>query len=117
MNLDFQRLKRRMRYWFQRSERQRLLREEMEFHLASLADELARQGMPETEARAAARRKLGNLVRKAEESREAWIPAWITDAVQDLRFTFRTLRRDAGFTAFAILITGLGIGAVRLCSA
>ncbi|MDR3719917.1 MAG: ABC transporter permease [Bryobacteraceae bacterium] len=111
MNLDFQRLKRRIRYWCHRSERQRLLREEMEFHLASLAEELKAQGMPEKEASAAARRKLGNLVRKAEESRETWIPAWITDAAQDLRFAFRTLRRDAGFTTFAILIAGLGIGA------
>ena len=31
--------------------------------------------------------------------------------LQDLRYTFRTLRRDAGFTTFAILIVGLGIGA------
>jgi len=31
--------------------------------------------------------------------------------VQDLRYTFRTLRKDAGFAAFAILIVGLGIGA------
>src|SRR5688572_9851768 len=31
--------------------------------------------------------------------------------VRDLRYTFRTLRRDAGFTTFAILIAGLGIGA------
>jgi predicted permease len=30
---------------------------------------------------------------------------------QDLRYTARTLRRDAGFTVFAILIVGLGIGA------
>ncbi len=29
----------------------------------------------------------------------------------DLRYSFRTFRRDAGFTAFAILIAGLGIGA------
>lgn len=111
MNLDFQRLKRRIRYWCQRSERQRLLREEMEFHLASLAEELKAQGMSEKDADAAARRKLGNLVRKAEESRETWIPAWIADAAQDRRFTFRSLRRDAGFTTFAVLIVGLGIGA------
>ncbi len=31
--------------------------------------------------------------------------------LRDLRYTFRTLRRDAGFTTFAILIIGLGIGA------
>jgi predicted permease len=30
---------------------------------------------------------------------------------QDLRYTFRTLWRDAGFTTFAVLIVGLGIGA------
>ena len=30
---------------------------------------------------------------------------------QDLRYTVRTLRRDAGFATFAILIAGLGIGA------
>ena len=31
--------------------------------------------------------------------------------LQDLRYTFRTLRRDSGFAAFAVLIVGLGIGA------
>jgi predicted permease len=30
---------------------------------------------------------------------------------RDLRYAFRTLRRDLGFTTFAILIVGLGIGA------
>jgi predicted permease len=31
--------------------------------------------------------------------------------IQDLRYTFRTLRRDAGFAMFAVAIAGLGIGA------
>jgi predicted permease len=31
--------------------------------------------------------------------------------LQDLRYTFRTFRRDVGFAVFAILIAGLGIGA------
>jgi predicted permease len=33
------------------------------------------------------------------------------ELLQDLRYTARVLRRDAGFAAFAILIAGLGIGA------
>ena len=35
----------------------------------------------------------------------------LDDAGQDLRYALRTLRRDAGFATFAILIVGLGIGA------
>jgi len=35
----------------------------------------------------------------------------IDDLIQDLRYTSRTLRRDAGFTALAMVIIGLGIGA------
>ena len=35
----------------------------------------------------------------------------INDLMQDLRYTARTLRRDAGFTALAVVIVGMGIGA------
>jgi predicted permease len=35
----------------------------------------------------------------------------MAEILQDLRYTVRTLRRDAGFAAFAIVIAGLGIGA------
>jgi predicted permease len=37
--------------------------------------------------------------------------SYLDSLTQDLRYTIRTLRRDAGFAAFAILIVGLGIGA------
>jgi predicted permease len=39
------------------------------------------------------------------------VKADMSTLAQDLRYTLRTLRRDAGFAAFAILIAGLGIGA------
>jgi predicted permease len=38
------------------------------------------------------------------------LPA-LDSILHDLRYTFRTLRRDPAFTTFAILIVGLGIGA------
>jgi len=43
--------RRRVRYWLDHSERQRLLWEEMEFHVESMAGELIAQGMSEQEAR------------------------------------------------------------------
>jgi predicted permease len=111
VNSSFQRLRRRLRYWFQQRERQRLLKEEMAFHLESIANDLIDQGIPETEARGTARRKFGNVTQKSEESRSTWISLWIGDAAQDLLYTLRTLRRDTGFATFAILTIGLGIGA------
>lgn len=105
------RFRRRLRYWLDHSERQRLLWEEMEFHIESMTQELAAQGMSEPGARAAAHRKFGNMTKTSEEARSTWIARWMGDMTQDLRHSFRGMRRDAGFTAFTVLIAGLGIGA------
>src|ERR1022692_2952820 len=105
------RIRRRLRYWLEHSERQRLLREEMEFHITSIAEDLAADGVPERQAHLAARRKFGNMTQKSEESRATWIARWMSDLAQDLHYSFRGMRRDAGFTTFVILIAGLGIGA------
>src|SRR5579862_2804731 len=107
----WKRFRRRLRYWLNHGERQRLLLEEMEFHVESMAQELAAQGMSKRDARAAAYRKFGNMTQKSEEARSTWIARWMNDLAQDLRHSFRGMRRDAGFTAFTILIAGLGIGA------
>src|SRR5450432_3551331 len=101
----------RLRYLARRRERQRLLWEEMDFHIESMAQDLAGRGMSEQEARAAAHRRFGNMTRKSEEARATWIAQWMDDAGQDLKHAFRGMRRDAGFTTFVILIAGLGIGA------
>src|SRR5581483_8503527 len=108
---SWKRFRRRLRYWLDHSRRQRLLWEEMEFHIESMTQELGAQGMSEPDARAAARRKFGNMTQKSEEARSTWIARWLSDLAQDLRYSFRGMRRDAGFTAFTILIAGLGIGA------
>jgi predicted permease len=111
MRGKWKRFRRRLRYWLDHSERRRLLWEEMEFHIESMAHDLIAQGMSETEARAAAHRKFGNMTQKSEEACSTWIARWVADLTQDLRQSFRGMRRDAGFTAFTILIAGLGIGA------
>ena len=107
----WKRFRRRLRYCLDHSDRQRLLWEEMEFHIESMTQELAAQGMSEPDARAAAHRRFGNMTQKSEEARSTWIARWTSDLTEDLRHSFRGMRRDAGFTAFTILIAGLGIGA------
>lgn len=111
MGFKWKRFRRRVRFLLSQSERQRLLWEEMEFHIDSMTEDFVAQGLSEAEARAAARRKFGNMTHKSEESRGVWLLRWWSDLAQDLRYAFRGMRRDAAFTAFAILITGLGIGA------
>ncbi len=107
----WKRFRRRLRYWLDRSERNRLLREEMEFHIASMIDELVAQGLSEPEAHVAAHRRFGNMTQKSEDARATWVVQWMNDLGQDLKHALRGMRRDAGFTAFVILIAGLGIGA------
>jgi predicted permease len=109
--VSWKRLRRRLRYCLDHSERNRLLWEEMEFHIESMIEELVAQGMSEPVARAMAQRKFGNMTQTSEEARSTWIARWMDDLAHDLRQSFRGMRRDAGFTAFTILIAGLGIGA------
>ena len=111
MGTSWKRLRLRLRYLVRHRERQRLLWEEMDFHIEAMTQDLVEKGMQKHEARAAAHRKFGNMTQNSEEARSVWIVRWIGDLAQDLRQAFRGMRRDAGFTTFVILIAGLGIGA------
>lgn len=98
-SVTWKRFRRRLRYWLDHSERNRLLWEEMEFHIESTIEDLVAQAMSEPEARAMAHRRFGNMTQTSEEARSTWIARWINDLAQDLRYSFRGMRRDPGFTA------------------
>jgi len=84
---------------------------ELAAHLELLTEENIRLGMTPEEARRVAHIKLGGVEPTRELHRDTRGLPFLETLRQDLRYTFRTLRRDAGFTTFAILIVGLGIGA------
>jgi predicted permease len=85
--------------------------QEMESHLLMLTGDNIRRGMTPAEAEREARIRLGGLASLQESHREARGLPFLDTLRQDLRYTFRGLRRNAAFTTFAILIVGLGIGA------
>jgi predicted permease len=93
--------------------------DEIRLHLQLRIDELIAGGMSADEARAEAERRFGSIeaeraqfahaARRRDEKMR--VREWVESVAHDVRYAFRTLRRDAGFTMFAVLIVGLGIGA------
>jgi predicted permease len=84
---------------------------EVRGYLELLVDEKVAGGMSVKEARRMAKVELGGETQVKQAVRDGRAGSWLESLMQDLRFAFRTLRRDRSFTLIAVLILGLGIGA------
>jgi len=87
------------------------LNEELLFHLEQQTAEYVAAGMNPEEARCRALREFGNPALLREQTRATWSWNWLELMVRDIRIGVRTLARTPGFTAIAVLVMALGIGA------
>ena len=85
--------------------------QELEAHVALLAEENIRRGLPPDEARRLALVRIGGVEQAKEDHREVrGLPA-LDSLWQDLRYAFRQVGKNPGFACTAILILALGMGA------
>jgi predicted permease len=87
------------------------LRAELDFHLQQQIKENIAGGMDPDEAGFAALRLFGNPALLSEEAQRSWSWNWLENAWRDARYGLRTLLRSPSFSATAILVMALGIGA------
>jgi len=86
------------------------LREEAAHHLEMLIEQARAAGHSETEAAFQARRKFGNTTAIHEEVRAVHVNRILENLLQDVRYSFRSLRTNRSFAITAMLAAAVGIG-------
>ena len=85
--------------------------EEMRFHIAAHAAQLVNRGLSPDEARRQARLEFGGISTAKEECRDVVGVTFLETLLQDLKHGIRSMLRTPMFTATAIGVLALGIGA------
>jgi predicted permease len=104
-------LRSRLRSLVLRRGRESDLREELQLHLEREAERLQSTGLSRDDARLQALRLFGGVEQTKEACRDARGTAALDTFARDTRYGIRRLMRDWRFTAAAVLILGLAIGA------
>ncbi len=107
---SLRRLLQRLRSVFPNAQMDHDLDAEMAAHLDLAIEENIQRGMAPKEARRRALVRFAGVEQARQQHRESRGLPWLDVLMQDLRFTFRTMRRDRGFTIIAVVILALGIG-------
>ena len=87
------------------------MEEEIKSHLELQTRKHLKIGVTPEKAKELARRDFGSLESAKERCRDVRRVNWLADVARDTQYAFRMFRRDPGFSAAAISMLALGIGA------
>jgi predicted permease len=94
-----------------RTRKEREMDEEMRFHIEAHAADLVGRGVAQQEALRQARVEFGGIETAKEECRDAVGVSFLETLFQDVRQGIRAMLRTPAFTAIAVIVLALGIGA------